>query len=432
MSAPALRDYQVLAVESVESAWRSGARRTLIESATGTGKTTTFTEVARREADRGGRTLVMAHRRELVDQAADRLRDAELSVTVERGRTLATGSEQVVCASVQTMAARLDRFSPEEFTLVVVDEAHHSPSPAHRWVLAHFPDARVLGVTATTDRADGISLATVFDSCAARYGIAEAIAAGHLVPARGIVVEVPGMDLSKVRQRVVSTKGERDVVDLHPGDLGRAAIAPEAVEGITGPLVELAGARRTIVFAVDRRHAYAITASLRARGRTAAWVDSTLCPSERKGVLEAHRESVVQYLVNVGILCEGFDDPRIECVAMCRPTTSRILFVQCAGRGLRLCPEIKKSECLVLDFAGVSCQHDLVGPEDALAGAMIVPVTHIGSSTSSAPAKIVEYVPPASWRSRFSSRVVELVRGGRKVAKKVAGRVTKIVRALVG
>lgn len=428
----ALRDYQLAAVDGAERDFASGILRVMIEAATGTGKTTTFSEIVRREAARGRRSLVMAHRRELVDQAAADLRDLGLSVTVERGRVMATGSEQVVCASVQTMAARLHRFDPAEFSLVVVDECHHVPSPAYRWVLAHFPGARVLGVTATPDRADGVSLATVFDTCAARYGVAEAIAAGYLVPARGVVVEVPGMDLSKVRQRVVHRGTSREVVDLHPRDLGLAAIAPEAVEGITGPLVELAGARRTVVFAVDRRHAYAITASLRARGRTAAWVDSTLPPADRRDVLRAHREGLFQYLVNVLVLTEGYNDPAIECIAMCRPTQSRALYAQACGRGLRPCVPVGKRECLVLDFVGASCQHDLVGPENALAGAMISPVSRLGSGGSAPSKVIVEYVPPARWLARFSSRVVELVRGSRRVLALVGRRALRVAGMLIG
>ena len=407
-AALALRPYQLEAVEAAERDLAI-ARSTLIEAATGSGKTTTFSELARRTVGRGGRVLILAHRRELVDQAAERVRLFGMSALVLRGKARWSG-EAVVCASVAAMRRRLATWPPDFFALVIVDEAHHAPALGYQVVLAHFAGACVLGVTATPARADGVSLGTVFNRVSARYGVRRAIADGWLVSARGLRVVVDGMDLSKVRLKTVA-RGTRDVRDLHPGDLGAAAIAPAAVEGVAGPLLELAGDRRTVVFAVDRRHARAIADAINARRPDAARVvDGDMPAAERAQNLADHKAGAYQCLINVMVLTEGYDDPAIACVAMARPTTSWVLYAQACGRGLR--PSPGKRDLLVLDFVGAACAHNLVGPEDALAGALEAPVTVHRPARKPSPAPAAPaYQPKPSWRARMKATAVKVVRG---------------------
>lgn len=397
---PALRSYQrdqVAAVEALHFA-AEPVRATLIESATGTGKTTMAADLVSRAVARGETVLFLAHRVELIDQAAARFRSFGLQVSIERG-SLRAGPEPVVCASVQTMRGeRLEAFPRDAFDLIVYDECHHSVAPGGMAIVAWFHTARVVGLTATPDRADGIPLGRLYGAVAHRFGIAEAIAGEYLVPVRGIRVDVPGMDLSKVRTRrqkatdlalpgetvdLLAPAGQarlakgsaRYSVDLHPGDLGRAALAPAAVEGVVVPLLALAGARRTVVFAVDLKHAAAIADGINARQSGGARVvHYKMKPAERKAVLADHREGAYQFLVNVTLLTEGYDDPAIECVAMARPTMSRVLYCQCVGRALRLLEG--KVEALLLDFVGVGSRFDLVGPEDALGAALAGPMTY--------------------------------------------------------
>ncbi|MGN6106307.1 MAG: DEAD/DEAH box helicase [Kofleriaceae bacterium] len=458
-----LRPYQLEQVESVERYHHiHQVRSVLVEAATGTGKTTSSAELARRAVPRGETVLFLAHRRELIDQAAARFQSFGLLVGIERGSSRA-GAEPVVCASVQTMRGpRLWKFPHDAFDVIIVDEAHHAAAPSYQAIFDHFPNARIVGVTATTDRADGIPLRTVFSHVAHRYGIAEAIHDGYLTPIRGIQVTVPGLDLSKVRlrrqvkrgrgvdptadihnettdilapagQARVSPDGERYSIDLHPGDLGRAAIAPEAVEGIVVPLLELAEARRTIVFAVNVRHAAAIAESIcvkRGRG-VARIVHHRMKARERKAVQAAHRAGEFQFLVNVMLLTEGYDDPAIACVAMARPTQSRVLYSQAVGRALRLFAG--KEFALLLDFVGVGAKFDLVGPEDALGAALAGPIERVGaapadkveqenrprvrrveevvSAPSRALAAIIAVESGRAVRVRFTTKVIELVRG---------------------
>lgn len=479
MVAVSLRPYQHEQVDSVERLHLEGGYRSvLVEAATGSGKTTSAAELARRAVSRGETVLFLAHRRELIDQAAARFESFGLQVGIERGSRHA-GPEPVVCASVQTLRGpRLAKFPRDAFDLIIVDECHHVPSPSYRAILAHFHTARIVGVTATVDRADGIALGEVFQRVAHRYGIERAIAEQYLVPVRGIQVEVPGMDLSAVRSRrmmkrippgpsglplpnVIDPTGDepgetidllspagqariaaagkrapngerRYAVDLHPGDLGRAVIEPEAIEGVVVPLLELAGSRKTVVFAVDLNHANAIAESINAKrgDGTARVVHYKLKARERRAILDAHKAGEYQYLINVTLLTEGYDDPSIECIAMARPTQSRVLYCQAVGRALRL--YAGKSVALLLDFVGVGSRFDLVGPEDAL-GKALISLDRYRSPNAPNPKKALAVMPrrvpapiapvasestalvPRTPSVSFTTRLVELVRGGARL-----------------
>jgi superfamily II DNA or RNA helicase len=334
---------------------------------------------------------------------------------------------------------------------MLVHNCHHAASPSYQAILEHFKNARVVGVTATADRADGKPLANVFTQVVHRIEIDEAIEAGYLTPVRGVQVTVPGMDLSQVRTRRQSRKGgedtsndtidllapsgqarvladtrERVSVDLHPGDLGRAVIAREAVDGVVGPLLELAGVRKTIVFAVDKAHAQTISDAINThRPGAARWLWHKT--PDRKQVQEDHKSGKFQFLVNVMLLTEGYDDPSIECVAMARPTQSRVLYCQAVGRALRLFAG--KREALLLDFVGVGCKFDLVGPEDVL-GKALTSLETIGelkrkpadidvskfaprrsNAFASREALVAVTAAQSSESVKFTTRVIELVRG---------------------
>lgn len=421
--APRLRPYQQECVDAV-LADLSVVRSTVVEAATGTGKSTTGAELARLAVGNGGRVLILAPRREIVDQFAARCREFGLRTGVLRGSSDVYGDRVVVTTS-QTMARRLMLFAPNYFALILQDEAHHAPAKQARGVLKHFSHAKLVGLTATPDRADGVSLGLVFERCAFRYGIAAAVQAGYLVPVRGIRVEVPGMDLSKIRRRTRETNvapsyevAAPKFTDLHPAELGAMVIAPECVEGVALPTMELAGQRPTVVFAVDRRHAAAIATAMNARrSGCARVVHGAMRKCDRDATLADFAAGAYQFIVNCMLLTEGWDMPRVSCVAMARPTTSRITYAQCVGRGLRLADN--KEDCLLLDFVGTTEELDLVGPEDVLAGALVGPVVSHNKKRTTA---LVEGTyTPRGWAARFVSRVVD-------VMKRVAKRVSKSAR----
>lgn len=358
IAAPILRPYQTAAIEAVRAAFAAGRRRTLVVLPTGCGKTIVFSEVSRRVVERGRRVLVLAHRGELLEQAAAKLAAVGVDAAIEKAERRA-GAAPVVVASVQTMKGRrLATWAPDAFGLVVIDEAHHAPAAGYRALLDHFAAARVLGVTATPDRLDGQGLGEVFESVAYRLELRQAIRDGWLAPLRARRVEVEGVDLADVHVR----RG-----DLDAAALAAVMTAETALHGVAAPLLELAGDRRTIVFAVDVAHARALAEVLcRYRPGAARAVDGSASTEDRGAALADFRGGRFQVLVNCALFTEGFDEPTVACVAIARPTKSRALYAQMIGRGTRLAPG--KADCLVLDFAGNAGRHRLVGPADVLAG----------------------------------------------------------------
>lgn len=356
-AAPQLRPYQLEAVSAIEQRLEAD-RATLLVLATGTGKTTVFSEVIRRTAARGGRSLVLAHRTELIEQAAERIVSFGLDVGTEQAEQRA-GRHSVVVASVQTLQRkRLRRWRPDHFELVVVDECHHAAARSYRNIIDHFAAAKVLGVTATPDRGDGKGLRSLFDSVAYRYEIGEGIRDGWLSPITANRVIVEGLDLSAVR----TTAG-----DLNQGDLDLAMRAPEAVHGVAEPLVKLSGDRQTLAFTVTVEHARALADAVNDLAPdTAVALDGTSTREHRARVLARYHAGDIRVLFNCALFTEGFDAPATSCVAIARPTKSRALYAQMVGRGTRLAAG--KTNCLILDFAGIAGKHNLIGPADVLAG----------------------------------------------------------------
>ncbi len=358
---PTLRPYQSSAIASVRDQFDAGILATLLVLATGAGKTVCFAELARQVVEAGKRVLVVAHREELLEQAKNKLTDVGVVAALEQAGRRA-GNAPVVVASVQTLRGkRLERLDPNEFGLVVVDEAHHSYATTYRGILDHFASVPKLGVTATPDRGDGQALGEVFESVAYRYELRAAIRDGYLAPIRARRIVVEPMDLSSVKTRAG---------DLAQDQLAEIMASEEVLAGIVGPLLEQATTRKTIVFAVDVATSHALAALLnRYRPGCARAVDGTLDKLDRAQVLADFREGAFQFLVNCALYTEGFDEPSVSCIATCRPTKSRALYTQMVGRGTRLFEG--KPDCLILDFVGNSGKHKLCGPVDALAAGEI-------------------------------------------------------------
>jgi superfamily II DNA or RNA helicase len=352
-----LRPYQREAVTRIHEQLKPN-RSTLLVMATGTGKTQTFGAVAKHWDN--GRVLVLAHRDELIQQARSRLATMTGEfVGIEQAEWHAQ-AERIVVASVQSLCreSRLKRFQPDRFGLVIVDEAHHAVASTYRRILDHFEAAKVLGVTATPDRGDERAMEQVFDSVAFVYDIQDGIRDEYLCRVEVQAVRVGAIDLSAVK----TTAG-----DLNQGQLDAVLSSEEALHGIARPTIELAGDRRTILFttSVDNAHRLAEVLN-RYRPGAARAVDGGTSYDTRRDILRGHKAGEYQFLVNVGVLTEGYDDPGVACIAMGRPTKSRALYAQCVGRGLRPAPG--KANCLVLDFVGNSGRHALVSALDILGG----------------------------------------------------------------
>lgn len=358
-SPPELRPYQQEAIAAIETDHGSGMRSTLLVLPTGCGKTVVFAELARRTVAAGGRVLVLAHRGELLEQAAKKLLDVGIYASIDQADRKGSHMSDVIVGSVQTLrGVRLERYPADFFTLVIVDEAHHAAAKSYRNILDRFQAARVLGVTATPDRGDGKALGKIFDNTAYTYEMRRAIRERYLSPLVAKRILVEDMDLSGV--------------STHHGDFDQSELSAllndeRNLLGVVKPLLEHAGDRKALIFGVDVEHAHALADVINASkpGKAIA-LDGSAKPEERKAVLSLFRKGVFQFLCNCALFTEGFDEPDIACIALARPTQSRALYTQMIGRGTRLAPG--KSDCLVLDFVGNSGKHRLVGPADALAG----------------------------------------------------------------
>lgn len=382
-----LRPYQAACVDAVLSGFRTHGKL-LAVLPTAAGKTVIFSNTAERFAP--GRTLILAHREELLAQAADKLtRATGLVAETERAERHASLDAQVVVASVQTLMRekRLSRWPRDHFNLVVVDEAHHALADSYQRVLAHFDGhAKVLGVTATPDRGDKKSLGSYFEDVAYEVGLHELIEDGYLsrIVVRTMPVEI---DLGGVR----TLAGDYNDADL--GD----AIEPVLRE-IVAAMRDAIGTRKTIVFLPLVRTSKRFVELCHEAGLTAAHIDGTSdrarqrgdgraagaapersegasdrgCPQggrehsqNRADLLARFAAGEFQILSNSMLLTEGFDEPSVACVVCLRPTKVRALYAQIIGRGTRLHPG--KDNLLVLDFLWMTGRHSLVRPAHLVA-----------------------------------------------------------------
>lgn len=318
-----LRPYQEEAVRAVLGALRDNPS-TLLVLPTGCGKTITFAEITRRVVVNNARVLILAHRGELLTQAADKIQQyagSKIRCQVEQAGERASLKSDVVCASVQSMVGRLSRWPSDHFKIVIIDEAHHATATTYRKILAHFSGARVLGVTATPDRGDGVGLRNVFSTVAYEYGIQEAIKAGYLSPIRQKTIMVEGLDLRAVR---------RNRGDLSLADLEAQLMQDASLHGVVGPLLAERGDRPTILFATTVAHARALAELINqyvgGSKLTAEAVDGTATQHERDRVVGSFVRGELPILVNCALFTEGFDAPPTACVAIARPTSSRALY----------------------------------------------------------------------------------------------------------
>ncbi len=384
-----LRPYQSIAVDAVLRELEDRIS-TLVVMPTGTGKTVLFAEVIQRMPP--GRIMVVAHREELITQAADKIarvtgHKPDIEMASEWADQSRFQRSRVVVSSVQTQiagmdgAGRMTRFDPQQFVLLVIDEAHHATAASYRKVIQHYrqnPELRVLGVTATPDRADEEALGQVFDSVAYDYEISDAIRDGYLVPILQRSVVVESLDLSTVR----TTAG-----DLNGADLQAVLSREENLHGIAHPTYELARGRKTLVFADSVANAERLAEILnRHRDGCARWVCGETPKEDRRKLFADFSGGQYQFLVNVGVATEGYDEPGIEAVVLARPTKSRALFAQMVGRGTRPLPGVidlpgldaegrrqaieasAKPGVEIIDFVGNAGRHKLISVADILGG----------------------------------------------------------------
>ncbi len=345
-----LRAYQQEAKDAIRKEWAVGARKTLLVLPTGCGKTIVFADLAKDLVKEGERVLILAHRQELLTQAAEKIAAATgLGCAVEKAESSCLNSfYQITVGSVQSLMRpkRLEKFSAEYFDTIIIDEAHHCLSDSYRRVLEHFCKAKVLGVTATPDRGDMRNLGQFFETLAYEYTLPKAIREGYLSPMSALTVPLR-MDLSGV--------------GVQAGDLRNADIATVLdpyLEEIAVNMQKYCVQRKTVVFlplvATSRKFMHI----LNEKGFKAAEVNGE--SSDRAEILKDFAENKYNVLCNSMLLTEGWDCPDVNCVVVLRPTKVRSLYTQMVGRGTRLAPG--KTELLILDFLWHTKTHELCHP----------------------------------------------------------------------
>jgi len=275
----------------------------LAHLATGGGKTVIFSELPKLLAAR--RTLVVAHREELLKQAQSKLQDAGLAAELEQASNKASSTCPVVVASIQSLNAngRLYKFSPYEFDLIVIDECHHAAAKSYLRIVDYFSKAVVVGFTATPYRSDEADLLEVFtDGVVFSMGMEELTHQGFLAPIHKIERIVPSLDAPHVLQ----------------------------------VYKELAPGQKTIVFCHDVDHSMQVARRFNDDGIKTAFIHGGMAKKEREETLQQYSKNGIKVLANCNVLTEGYDEPSVQCVMLARNTDSRGLYEQMIGRGTRL------------------------------------------------------------------------------------------------
>ncbi len=351
-----LRDYQIRADQGVRAAFRAGHRRVLLVMSTGAGKTTTFAHWLMGAVGKGSTAIVLAHRRELISQASKRLSEHFVPHGIILAGTRSDSHQPVQVASVQSLIPRLYPKDPEmaapppPANIIICDEAHHASAASFRKVFSQYPDAYILGCTATPARTDGKGLRDLFDVMVEVISTAELIELGYLCDY--VIYEgeyaAPDEDLAVIG-----------------GDFDQAEAANRIdTDTLVGEVYDnwkrRANGKPTIIFAQTRKHGKHLLDVFRAHGEMFEYIDDQTKKDERDRILTGYANGTVPGVINVGILTEGYDAPRTECVVISRMTASLILWLQMCGRGLR--PWAGKSHLIILDHGG-NARHRFGGPD---------------------------------------------------------------------
>lgn len=339
-----LRPYQQTAVDAVRDSFRSGRRKPLLVAPTGSGKTVIFSYITASAAAKGNRTLVLVHRQELLEQCHRSLDSMDVPHGLIASCMTPDRSHLTQIASVQTLVRRFDRVMAPD--LIVIDEAHHATAGAWARVLTQWPDARVLGVTATPQRLDGKGLGQVFDDLIRGPEVADLVDQGFL--ARPVYYA----------PKTISMEG----VHKTAGDFNRAEMAERMDKPtITGDAVthyaKYSEGQPCIVFCTGIKHAEHVAQAFNAAGYRFNVIDGTLAKEERARRVLDLSSGALQGLVSVDIVSEGFDLPCVSTAILLRPTASLSLHLQQVGRVLR--PSPGKQRAVILDHVGNCRRHGL-------------------------------------------------------------------------
>lgn len=348
------RPYQEEAVKEIIKRWQDGVTRQLVSLPTGCGKTIIFAMLAKTLKVR---TLVLAHREELLFQACQKIQmvypESDIGILKAEERR---GLDCAIClASIQTAVRHIPELAARGFTLLVCDEAHHAVSRSYDRLFSELgfmgtdKDKLLVGVTATAYRGDKVGLGEVFQKLVFERSILAMMKSGYLCDLRGLEVRT-NTSLAGVHTRAG---------DFALDELAEAIDTPERNALVADAYIQHGEGRRGVAFCVNVSHAQRVAEAFRERGVPCAAVWGDMPAERRRDVLRRYAAGELQILTNCAVLTEGWDVPETSIIMMARPTKSKGLYVQCVGRGLRIAPG--KKDCLLLDFVDVAKRHKLSG-----------------------------------------------------------------------
>lgn len=354
-----LRPYQARAIEDLRVAMREIGNnghfpRIILCAATGSGKTVIAAHLIQLAVNKGASVLFLAHRRELIFQCAGKLRENGIDFGIILAGHERSPASRVQIASKDTLYSRAIRREENKMilppaTLIICDECHRSTAPTFFKIIEQYPEAVCIGLTATPSRKDGKALGDLWQKIVNVASYRELVEVGALVPARVYAPEMP--DLTDVK----ITAG-----DYNQKQLERAMNKTKLVGSIFHTWEKLARNRPTVIFASGVAHSLHIQERFTANGIRCEHIDGETDLHRRAEILDQLHTGEIDVLTNVGVCTEGWDEPRVSCVVVARPTKSRVLWRQMSGRAMR--PSPGKIDCLVIDHG--ACVFDHGFPDD--------------------------------------------------------------------
>lgn len=363
-----LRDYQLKSVADVRNAFRNGALAPLLVSPTGSGKTVIISHICNQLNNKGRRSLVLAHRQELVTQTSAALADNGIHHSIcaanevirtatkfhlkETGRSFYRYESEIMVASIQTFVNRMADYPPFDF--ILIDEGHHAVAGTWMKVLNAYPSAKLLGFTATPERLDGKGLGKhcggIYDALVIGPSVQSLIDRGYLTKPR---VFAPPMQLD--------LKGIKTVAgDYDRKELGFRMEKPRIVGDVVEHYRKLCGGVPAIAFCATVEHAQKMAEAFREAGFQSACIDGKMDDFSRRQAIDDLGKGKINVLTSCEIVSEGTDIPRVGAAILLRKTKSLGLYLQQVGRALR--PYPGKSETIILDHVGNCDMHGL--PEE--------------------------------------------------------------------
>ena len=338
------RGYQDEAVGSLRQSFANGNRRIVLQAPTGSGKTVIASHIIRGAEEKGKRIVFLAHRRELVMQCSNKLHDFDVKHGIIMSGEMPAEARMVQVASIQTLWARREKMSLPKADIVVVDECHRSLARTYQQIMDLYPEALVLGLSATPARGDGRGLGHIYTDMVCGPSIKKLIEDGFLVPIRVFAPSRPDLTGVKVRMG-----------DYVESELAQRMDRPELIGDIVENWARIAADRQTVVFATGVGHSIHLKERFRDAGVTCEHIDGKTPKDERDSILKRLADGSVQVVTNCMVLTEGWDCPAVSCAVMARPTKSLVLYLQMAGRIMR--PAEGKRDAVIIDHSGAVHEH---------------------------------------------------------------------------